>query len=387
MTQSVSAEQATGITVDADGHVLEPRDTWKNYLEPRYRDRAIRIEVDAKGSEVLLVDGKPVEILRHQLAALGGIELDPAEAFGNAQLTYEDGCPPGSYDPKARLEVMDRENIDVAILYPTIGICWEGPLQDAELATAYTRAYNRWIADFCRYDPKRLVPAAHISLLDPERAVTELARAREDGCRGIFLSPDRASRGGRHFNHPDFDRFWAAAQDLAMPVGFHVIVRDQPSFNYVDPFADGGTDFGLFNFAFLAIDVMAAFTELISVGVLERFPRLKVSVLETGANWISAWLDRLDHKFAVTKSRSINQLKPSEYFYRQCLVSADPDETLTAAVVQHVGPDYFIWASDYPHIDADFGVVRELRERLAPLPLEDQRKVLGENAIRFYGLA
>ncbi len=384
MTEATS-NAANGVTVDADGHVLEPRDTWQNYLEPQFRDRAICIAADAKGSEVLLVDGKPVETTRFQLAALGGIELDPDDIMSNPDLKYEDGCPPGSYDPKARLEVMDAEGIDIAILYPTIGIIWEGPLQDAELATAYTRAYNRWLADFCRHDPKRLVPAAHISLLDTDMAVAELQRAREDGCRGIYLSPDRASRGGRHLNHPDFDRFWATAQDLEMPIGFHVVVRDQPSFNYIDPLV-AGPDFGLFNFAFLAIDVMAAFTEIISLGVLERFPRLKVSVLETGANWISAWLDRLDHKFVVTKSRSINTLKPSEYFYRQCLVSADPDETLTAEVVRHIGADYFLWASDYPHIDADFGVVRELRERLAPLPVEDQNKVLGGNALRFYGL-
>ncbi|MGH7963989.1 MAG: amidohydrolase family protein, partial [Candidatus Binatia bacterium] len=80
------------------------------------------------------------------------------------------------------------------------------------------------------------------------------------------------------------------------------------------------------------------------------------------------------------------KMKPSEYFYRQCLVSADPDESATAKIVEHMGADYFIWASDYPHIDASFGVVKEMKERLASLPLADQRKVLGENAIRFYGL-
>ena len=81
------------------------------------------------------------------------------------------------------------------------------------------------------------------------------------------------------------------------------------------------------------------------------------------------------------------KLKPSEYFYRQCVVSADPDETMTAQVVEHLGADYFIWASDYPHIDASFGVVKEMKERLAPLSLADQRKVLGENAVRFYQLS
>jgi predicted TIM-barrel fold metal-dependent hydrolase len=77
---------------------------------------------------------------------------------------------------------------------------------------------------------------------------------------------------------------------------------------------------------------------------------------------------------------------PSEYFRRQCVISADPDETLTAPMVEHLGADYVIWASDYPHLDASFGVVREMRERLAPLPVETQRKVLGENVVRFYGL-
>jgi len=81
------------------------------------------------------------------------------------------------------------------------------------------------------------------------------------------------------------------------------------------------------------------------------------------------------------------RMAPSEYFFRQCLISADPDESLTAQMVEHLGADYFIWASDYPHIDASMGVVRELRERLAPLPAEARQKVLGDNALRFYRLA
>jgi len=78
---------------------------------------------------------------------------------------------------------------------------------------------------------------------------------------------------------------------------------------------------------------------------------------------------------------------PSEYFFRQCVVSADPDETMTPDCVRRLGADYFIWASDYPHIDASMGVVRELRERLAPLSEDARRKVLGLNAQRFYRLA
>jgi predicted TIM-barrel fold metal-dependent hydrolase len=354
--------------VDADGHVLEPADTWLKYIDPAYRDR--------------LIDGQPLKTLRGQLGALGGIEMDTTRLLTRGQMTYAEGSPVGAYDPAERLRVMDGEGIDSVLLYPTIGICWEGHVTEGGLATAYTRAYNRWLVDFCRADPRRLYPVAHVSLLDPEGAVQETIRARRDGCVGIFLSPDLAARGGRHFDDPLFARFWETAQELEMPIAFHVVVRDRQWFRQWqrrDP-SDA-----LFSIAFLAIDVMAAFTQMLSAGMFERYPRLKCAVLEAGSNWIAAWLDRLDHKYRIMKDRT--PLEPSAYFFRQCLISADPDESVTAQMVEHLGADYFIWASDYPHIDASFGVVRELKERLAPLSEEARRKVLGLNAQRFYRLA
>ena len=373
----------TRSVVDADGHVLEPADTWLKYLDPQYRDRAIRIDRDEHGYEVLLIDGQPLKTLRGQLGALGGIDMDAAKLLTRGQISYAEGSPPGAYDPAARLRVMDAEGIDAVLLYPTIGICWEGHVTDGALATAYTRAYNRWLAEFCRANPARLYPVAHISLLDPEGAVEETIRARRDGCVGIYLSPDLAARGGRHFDDPIFARFWETAQDLEMPIGFHVVVRDRPWFRQWqrrDP-SDG-----LF-IVFLAIDVMAAFTQMLSAGMFERYPRLRCVVLEAGSNWIAAWLDRLDHKYRVLAHQTPIRMPPSAYFYRQCLISADPDESVTAQMVERLGADYFVWASDYPHIDASFGVVRELKERLAPLPEEARRKVLGLNARRFYRLA
>ena len=97
---------------------------------------------------------------------------------------------------------------------------------------------------------------------------------------------------------------------------------------------------------------MAAFTQMLASGMFERYPRLRCAVLEAGSNWIASWLDRLDHKHRVMAHRTPIRMAPSEYFSRQCLISADPDESLTAQMVEHIGADYFIWASDYPHIDA-----------------------------------
>ena len=372
------------LTVDADAHVLEPRDTWLTYLEPKWRDRSIRIDRDDRGDEVLLIDGRPLEGLRNRLATLGGIELDPTEALTSNDLVYEDGCPLGGYDPAARLQVMDSEGIDIALQYPTIGICWEGLVDDADLATAYTRAYNRYIVEFCSHDKKRLIPVAHLSLLDVDDAIAEAKRARAEGCVGAFVSPDMAARGDKMLSDPSFDPFWATLSDLDMPVGFHVVVRDRPFFRQWMPGRGEGS--GLFFFAFLAIDVMAAFTQMLSTGVFDRHPKLRCAVLEIGATWISAWLDRMDHKYEVMHAETPGSLKPSEYFYRQCLVSADPDETVIAPIVEAVGAEYFVWASDYPHIDASFGVVGEIRERISSLSEHDQRLVMGLNAARFYNL-
>ena len=370
--------------VDADGHILEPADTWERYIDPAFRDRAIRIAPDDEGFERLWIDNQPMRLLRGNLGTLGGIDLDSGMLGSLAEdYSYAAGSPPGSYDPAARLKVLDDEGIDAAILYPTIGICWEGNVEDPALATAYTRAYNRWIVDFCNHDPSRLHPVAHISLIDPEGAVAEAERARKDGCVGIYLSPDAPARNGRQLADPVYDRFWAAAQDLDMPIGFHVVVRERNAYHHM-PAPNVGS--ALFFFAFLAIDVMAAFTAMLASGLFERYPRLKCSVLEAGGNWISAWLDRLDHKAEVMHRAAPFKLKPSDYFYRQCLISMDPDEGMTAEVVRHIGADYVTWASDYPHIDASYGVVAELKEGIASLDAESQAKILGGNVDRFYNL-
>ena len=108
----------------------------------------------------------------------------------------------------------------------------------------------------------------------------------------------------------------------------------------------------------LKLQMMAAFTSMLTSGMFERHPKLKCSVLEAGGNWFSAWLDRMDHKFEVMAEAVPMMLMPSEYFYRQCLISLDPDEGMNRQIVEHVEPEYVTWVSDYPDIDASMGVVK-----------------------------
>jgi predicted TIM-barrel fold metal-dependent hydrolase len=189
-------------TIDADGHVLEPPALWEGYLEPKLRPRALRIRVDDAGFEYLEIGGKPSERTRGGslglLGAMGDVDARPSP-----ERRYVDTMPFGAGDARERLELLDRENLVRSVLYPTIGLLWECELEDAELTLAYQRAYNRWIADFCRDSGGRLVPIAHLTLLDPTRAADELERAVADGCKGGFLAPFTHSR--KAHGHPDHD--------------------------------------------------------------------------------------------------------------------------------------------------------------------------------------
>src|SRR5207244_4662768 len=118
-----------------------------------------------------------------------------------------------------RLQLLDQEGLEVAFLYPTIELLWEAECDDAEISQAYTCAYNRWIADFCRDSGGRLVPIAHLSLGDPAAAARELERAVEDGCKGAFVAPFTISR--RPHGDAAHDRVFAAAPDCDVPLAMH----------------------------------------------------------------------------------------------------------------------------------------------------------------------
>src|SRR5207247_2250299 len=191
------------LVIDCDGHILEPPDLWETYLEPAYRDRALRIRVGDDGFEQFLIDGRPSTIARPgQLATLGGMgkrvdearelreramrdDVAPDQVRGirpSAHETYLGGAAFGTMDMKERVQLLDREGLAKAVLYPTLGLLWEAELFDPELSSAYCRAYNRWIADFCRDSGGRLILLAPLSPGHPAAAARELERAVKDGC-------------------------------------------------------------------------------------------------------------------------------------------------------------------------------------------------------------
>ncbi len=376
--------------VDGDGHVLEPPDLWERYLEPRHRDRALRIRKDDRGLEYLEIDGRPSKIIRNGFpAGLGAMDRRAGIVYEREKQTgllYVDNAPLGAMDPRERIERLDLENIERALLYPTLSVLWVAECDDEEITQAYLRAYNRWIVDFCADSEGRLIPIAQLSLGDPEAAEQELRRAAADGAKGVWVPPFTWTR--QPLGHLDQQRVFAAAEELDLPLGIH------PCF---EPKWAAPGRFGEFTSSryawFLNVtapdSVRHAFTSLFQFGVFAKFPQLRVVVLEAGASWIGYWLDRMDAVYHSPQGATVRpQLPepPSFYFKRQCWISGDPDETTLAAVMQLVGPDRFFWASDFPHPDHPPDYLPNLEKILDALPEPDRAGMLGRNVLRAYHL-
>jgi uncharacterized protein len=295
------------------------------------------------------------------------------------EVTYDNHASPAATDPKERLKLLDAEHIDAAVIYTTTGLLWEAELEDPELSQAYTKAYNRWICEWCSDGGGRLIPTAHLSLGDPQAAAKELERAVEDGARGCYVAPFTHSK--KPLGHPDHDVVFAAAQSLGIPFAIH------PTF---EPQWTKGTRNGtwenvrqlMLTAAVTAADgVRTQFSTLFDYAVFDKFPDLKVIVLESGGGWIGYWLDRMDAVFEHTMLGSFSPLKnpPSYYFKERCWISCDPDERTIPHLAERFGADRFMWASDFPHADHTPEYINDLDELAGMFPEQDRRKFLGDN--------
>src|SRR5580700_5173133 len=207
--------------IDADGHILEPPDLWLNYIDPQYRDRAPRLAVNAEGAEILQLGDQEVTDngpgrRRVKVGATGAIGARDGNV--SVWIKYAEGRP-GGFDPHQRIPDMEAEGIDAAFLYPSLGL-FLGAVEEPAFAAAICRAYNRWLADYCKPYPDRLFGIAMLPLQDVELAIAEMRFAKKElGFRGGFLRPNPYD--GKMINHPDFEPFWAAAEDLDFSIGFH----------------------------------------------------------------------------------------------------------------------------------------------------------------------
>jgi len=172
-----------------------------------------------------------------------------------------------------------------------------------------------------------------------------------------------------------------------VPLGLH----EGGKAGHLQAGADRFTDLEMQHICTHPLEQMCAAVALIYGGVLDRFPTLEVVFLESGCGWVPFWLERMDEhhdnalarKFGGTRSRS---LRPSEYFRRQCYVSANADETFLAPVAAQIGADRIVFSSDYPHPDAPYPHAVEEFLALPDLTDDQKRTILWDNTARLYHL-
>src|SRR6516225_8502828 len=374
--------------VDADGHILEDPKLWENYCEAKYKPIALRIKDDGDGLQYFEIGGKPSKVKRKGafggLAAMGEVTRD--KGFFDPRRKYGENAPFGAMDAKERLQRLDKENLRAAIIYPSIDLSWETECDDADYAQAMTRAYNRWIVDWCSDSGGRLIPVAHLSLGDPVAAAAELERAVKAGHKGGWVVQFTMTR--KPHAHPDHDVLFAKAQELDVPLGLHVSLEPQWAWpgRYDREYVRKQTFF----LNVTASDALRhALTSFMQYGTFDKFPRLKIVLLEVGAGWIGYWLDRMDAVYDSVMGRGVPlKEKPSFYFRRNVWVSADPDEKSLPAMVDLCGSDRFFWATDFPHPDHTGNYIEELEEFGNKMSDPQRRRnVLGDNVRRVYNLS
>jgi len=361
--------------MDSDMHVREPADLWEKYMEPEWRDEAPKIlGSTARSSAMVLLDGK---ILKgYSPTYRGGIfdatRIDAEIADARAR----------GFDGVSQLNAMDKEGLDVAVMYPSIGL---GIMMREEinpkLAAAVARAYNNWLYDFCQTDPKRMKGAAMISAHDVTEAVKEAKRAvTELGFVGVFARPELLRSLPWHSRY--YDTLWSTLEELGVPIGFHSAASSGEVAQIGEFFGD---NLLLRHICEHPMSNMLAMVDIICGGVLERHPKLKVAFLECYCGWVSFMLHRMDTAIEKARKAPITELKPSEYFTRQCWISTETEPELPM-VAELIGDENIVFSTDYPHGDSDFPhAVDELLE-MKGVSTEIKRKILWDNCARLYGI-
>jgi predicted TIM-barrel fold metal-dependent hydrolase len=371
--------------LDVDQHLSESRTAWREYIDPAFRDDALSIEEDGLGWPWLTWRGRRLYAVEHQEPhhpeAIGAERLR-REAGERATMSYEELVPASYSDPTARLVELDRFGVDASVLFPNYGLVWEDILNaDLVALHANLRAYNRWMVETLTPHADRLFGVAHVSLRDVDWAVAEIAALGRAGVRLAMVAP--APVEGKPLSHPDLDPIWAAFCDHGVSPVFHVgnFTRPlDPAWHHDDPEPVDS----LLGSVFLWLAPAVAIANLAVHGTFERFPELRLGVVELTAGWFPTFLLHLDGAsdfYTARHGRPLRALaqRPSDYVLRQVRVAALAYEG-PAALVGQVGDDTFMFGSDWPHAEGIAEPRAGYERAIKSLDDSARTKLMGANA-------
>ncbi len=339
------------LLISSDSHVIEPKGLWQKDLPKAFQDRA--------------------------------------PDFGGRRKNDH----PGAMDKRERVKEMAVDGVSAEVLYPTHGLKALS-LDDPPLEEACARVYNDWLIEYCQAAPDRLIGLGMLAVHDIKGAIQEMERCRKAGLRGSVIWQVPAPV--LPFTSSHYDPFWAAAQDLDMPVNLHILSghgysKSRSFTQVVAQVQDRGIDQNRSSVNHKMFQAVETLYDLIYSGILERFPRLKVVLVENEIGWIPFVLEQWDYyfkRFAGNRPSSISlKMLPSEYFHRQIYATFFND-AVGGHLLSWWGVDNCMWSNDYPHGNSTWPHSREIVARdMGNLPAESRAKLLRENVARLYNIS
>ena len=355
------------LMISADCHANEPANLWAERIDARYRERVPRVERDKDGATFQLTEGFRPMRLRDVVYQGEDFERNRA-----------------GKTPQDRLRDHARDGVDAEVIFPNKGLTmWATP--DPLFSNAMCRVWNDWAWEIFAPYNDRLSPMAAVATGDLAGAIAEIRRVAKLGFRGLTLpcKPVWGSHDAEHLNYnlPDFDPLWAVAEEVDLPITFHVSTGR-------DPRAARGNGGAVINYAVHSLSpTMEPVANLCSSGVFDRFPKLRFATIEAGIGWVPwalAALDEAYRKHHMWVRPKLTKL-PSEYFREHGFASFQEDPAGLELAREHGLVECFLWANDYPHHEGTWPHSAQAIERQMRHLTDDERaKILGENAARLF---
>ncbi len=374
--------------VDADAHVNPSHDMWADYLPEDMRALAPQIE-HAEDCDYIVFEGTRRKL--NLISAQGGREGKDFKMHGRAS-----DARAGGWMPKARLDDMDTDGIDTAILFGG------GPLgtTNNDLFIASFDAYNRWLADFCAYAPSRFAGVGYIPMQDVDLAIKMLRDLAARGLKAVNIPAfpmakvDKAGatgfdaqtraltgdvNGDRSYADPEFDPFWKAACDLGMPVTIHLGGR---AVRFTEP------KFFLSDLLMSKFGMGEPIAIMIYGGVFQRFPDLKLASIESGVGWLAFAANYMDETWHKQRHwvNSVLEHEPS-YFMDRNIYASFIHDRVGILTRDMPGAGNIMWSSDYPHSETTFpNSLAKIEELFAGVPEADKAMIIGGRAKQLFNL-
>ncbi len=380
--------------IDVDTHVSEPADLWTSRVSSKWGDLIPHVEFDAdRQIDRWVVAGK--QLMPTAAAAMAGWKEPPPRH--PPSLAEADR---GSFDPTDRLQRMDEYGIYAQVIYPNVGGFGSGNflrLKQPELMLECVRAYNDFLTDWCATDAQRLIPIMAMPFWDVDLCVEEMVRCAKLGHKGVLMTNQPDFYDFPRITDPHWNPIWQAAQDLGLPINFHI-----GSVDVVQAIRSGNVHNGRqAAYAKTSIqffmDNANAVMDIILSGICHRYPELKFVSVESGVGWVPFLLEAMDWQWLNSGCPAEHpemELLPSEYFKRQCYACFWFEEGSAVKAIEQIGSERILYETDFPHPTSmspgpasTADVPRDFIERsLSGLAETDLQNVLHNNAKALYRL-